>query len=74
MIGIAIIAIPHKTYSPLTKKFLILCLNEKEENKNELKKNWSIDKKWMPKMKENIREKLYKGWKRSVERSLDWVE
>ncbi len=44
------------------------------KNKNELKKNWSIDKKWMPKMKENIREKLYKGWKRSVERSLDWVE
>lgn len=43
------------------------------KNKRQLKKNWSIDKKWMPKMKENVRERLYGGWKKSVERSLNWI-
>lgn len=43
------------------------------KSKDQLSKNWSIDKKWSPKMNNNDREKLYKGWKRSVERSFNWI-
>jgi len=43
----------------------------KEEK--ELKANWSKDKEWQAKMPEKERDKLYKGWKRAVERTFDWV-
>ena len=40
----------------------------------ELKKNWSVDKVWKPQMNEENREKKYKGWKKAVEKTFDWVE
>ena len=41
---------------------------------DELKENWSIDKTWQPGMAEADREKAYKGWKKAVERTLNWVD
>ena len=43
----------------------------KEEK--ELKANWSKDKQWKAKMKEEDRDKLYKGWKKAVERTFGWI-
>lgn len=43
----------------------------KEEK--ELKANWSKDKEWQAKMPEAERSRLYKGWRRAVERSFDWI-
>jgi len=44
------------------------------ENENELRANWSIDHEWQPKMDAATREKLYRGWKKAVTRTYDWVE
>lgn len=40
----------------------------------DLRENWGIDKEWHPKMDEDKRAKLYKGWKKAVTRTFDWVE
>jgi len=44
------------------------------ENLEDLRKNWSIDKTWEPKMDAETRAKLYKGWLKAVERTFGWVE
>ena len=36
--------------------------------------NWALDRRFEPKMDEAKREKLFKGWKKAVQRSLDWEE
>ena len=36
--------------------------------------NWANDRTFTPTMSEGEREKLYKGWKRAVERSRDWAK
>ena len=41
---------------------------------NDLRANWGKDKEWKPKMGKDEREKLYKGWKKAVTRTFDWVE
>jgi len=43
-------------------------------NLEDLRKNWLIDKTWEPKMEAATRAKLYKGWLKAVQRSMDWVE
>jgi len=40
----------------------------------ELSKNWKVDRTWEPAMEEIEREEGYKGWKKAVERTLNWVE
>jgi len=40
----------------------------------DLRANWGKDKEWDPKMDATEREKLYKGWKKAVTRTFDWVE
>ncbi len=40
----------------------------------ELKDNWSEDKQWTPDWSDEQREDGLKGWKKAVERTLDWVE
>jgi glycerol kinase len=40
----------------------------------ELKKNWNEDLRWQPEWSEDQREKGYAGWKKAVERTLDWVD
>jgi glycerol kinase len=41
---------------------------------DDLKANWGVDKTWQPAMDEETREAGYAGWKKAVERTLDWVE
>jgi len=41
---------------------------------NEVRRNWKIDRVFTPEWEEEKREKMYRGWKRAVERSLGWVE
>jgi len=40
----------------------------------ELHKNWGADKTWQPAMPAEDREKGYRGWKRAVERTFNWIE
>jgi glycerol kinase len=40
---------------------------------DELVRNWSIDRRWKPGMPRERREALYRGWRKAVERSLDWA-
>ncbi|KUK92028.1 MAG: Glycerol kinase, partial [Anaerolineaceae bacterium 46_22] len=44
------------------------------EEVEDLRENWGVDKEWKPKMGEEERAKLYKGWKKAVTRTFDWVE
>ena len=44
------------------------------ENVEDLRSNWAKDKEWKPKMDETLRDKEYKGWKKAVTRTFDWVE
>jgi glycerol kinase len=41
---------------------------------DELRSNWSMDKKWDPQMSTETRKKLYSSWKKAVTRTFDWVE
>jgi len=43
-------------------------------NTDELRENWNEDKRWLPQWTEEQREAGYKGWKKAVERTLNWVE
>ena len=40
----------------------------------DLRANWGKDHEWDPKMDAGERDKLYKGWKKAVTRTFDWVE
>jgi glycerol kinase len=40
----------------------------------DLRVNWGKDKEWDPKMDKEHRDKEYKGWKKAVTRTFDWVE
>jgi glycerol kinase len=39
-----------------------------------LRKNWHEDARWEPRWSEDQRESGYAGWKKAVERTLDWVD
>jgi glycerol kinase len=39
-----------------------------------LRSNWGIDKEWQPTMDVDKRTRLYRGWKKAVTRTLDWIE
>ncbi len=41
-------------------------------DKDEIMDRWSLDKLYEPKLEEEKREKLYKGWKKAVTRAKDW--
>ncbi len=43
-------------------------------NKEELKANWNESKRWQPQWSEEQREQGYAGWKKAVQRTLDWVD
>ena len=40
----------------------------------EVTQNWALDRKFTPDMDEVARAKLYKGWKKAVQRALQWEE
>jgi glycerol kinase len=44
------------------------------KNVEDLRTNWAKDKEWKPKMDAALRDKEYKGWKKAVTRTFDWVE
>jgi glycerol kinase len=41
---------------------------------DDVTRNWALDREFRPSMDAGQREKLYAGWKKAVERSLDWEE
>ncbi|WP_287156095.1 glycerol kinase GlpK [Chloroflexus sp.] len=43
-------------------------------NTDEMRANWGVDHTWTPQMDEATRERLYRGWKKAVTRTFDWVE
>jgi len=43
-------------------------------NLEDLRQNWAVETTWEPRMDEEQREHLYRGWKKAVIRSFDWVE
>ena len=43
-------------------------------NLEDLRQNWAVETTWEPRMDEEQRERLYRGWKKAVTRSFDWVE
>ena len=44
------------------------------KDKAEIAAKWKVDKEFSPNMDEKIKENLYKGWKKAVNRSLNWEE
>ena len=40
----------------------------------DLRANWSEDRRWMPEMNEATRERMYAQWKKAVTRTFDWVD
>jgi glycerol kinase len=44
------------------------------EKIEDLRANWGKDKEWQPKMDVRTRDALYRGWKKAVTRTFDWVE
>ncbi len=40
----------------------------------ELVKNWGVERRWHPKMRDAERRTLYAAWQKAVRRSFDWVE
>jgi glycerol kinase len=44
------------------------------ENVEDLRANWAKDKEWMPEMDAERRDEQYKGWKKAVTKTFDWVE
>ncbi|MDF1514750.1 MAG: glycerol kinase GlpK [Anaerolineae bacterium] len=44
------------------------------KNLDELRSQWEIEKIFTPKMGHQKRERLYQGWQKAVQRTLDWVD
>lgn len=44
------------------------------KSKEEITSKWKIGKEFKPTMEDKTREKLYKGWKKAVSRSLQWAK
>ncbi len=40
----------------------------------ELRRNWQADRTWQPRMDEEKRGRLYRGWQKAVTRTFDWIE
>ncbi len=43
-------------------------------NLDELRRNWTMDRTWLPAMATEVREEGYRRWKKAVEKSLDWLD
>jgi glycerol kinase len=44
------------------------------ESTEDLRRNWVIDRTWIPRLAQGNREDLYRHWKRAVTRSFDWLD
>ena len=43
-------------------------------SREELTRNWGVDKRWLPAMAEDERARLYASWRKAVTRSFDWLD
>ena len=43
-------------------------------NEEELRSNWAIDYEWRPNLSADLREHMFRLWKKAVTRSFDWVD
>ncbi len=41
---------------------------------DELKRNWAVDKTWKPRMASKARDEGIAGWKKAIERTLNWID
>lgn len=44
------------------------------ESADDLRENWQEDKRWAPQWSDDQRESGYAGWRKAVERTLNWVD
>lgn len=44
------------------------------DNMDEISEKWNVDREFDPAMDEDHKEKIYKGWKKAVERSVKWED
>jgi len=44
------------------------------KDKDDIASKWQIDRTFKPEMDSGMRDNLYKGWKKAVQRALDWEE
>ena len=44
------------------------------ESEEDIKHNWALDRRFEPDMDDGAREKMYKGWKKAVERARQWED
>ena len=44
------------------------------KSKDEMKKNWKVDKSWQPNLKSKAGTEYFEQWKKAVTRTFDWVE
>ncbi|MCL4249675.1 MAG: glycerol kinase GlpK [Anaerolineae bacterium] len=41
---------------------------------DDLRKNWGVDQEWTPHMDDAQRETLFRGWKKAIQRTFEWVD
>ena len=44
------------------------------KSKDEMRRNWKVDKTWQPDLKSKAGKELFAQWKKAVTRTFDWVE
>ena len=44
------------------------------KTREEIEVRWKPERRFEPQMDEDRREKLFRGWKKAVQRTLDWEE
>jgi len=44
------------------------------ESTDDIRQNWALDRRFEPDMDEGSRDKMYKGWKKAVQRALAWED
>ncbi len=43
-------------------------------SRDDLKRHWTVDRRWTPAMDEGERKRLFRNWQRAVGRTLDWLD
>ena len=44
------------------------------KSKEEIAKKWAVSQEYSPNLDEDVKEKLYRGWKKAVDRAKGWEE
>ncbi|MBZ0312050.1 glycerol kinase GlpK [Clostridium butyricum] len=44
------------------------------KSKEEIAKKWAVSQEYLPNLDEDVKEKLYRGWKKAVDRAKGWEE